>query len=116
MKNNQINRKRNIPVCIRLSEKEYKVLEKKLEKAKMNKTEYLVKILLGKEIRICSFDKDINNIIYELQKIGVNPNQISRNLNSSIFQDAAKDIRQITEEHTEMCNQFLNFINAVKIE
>lgn len=116
MKNKPINRKRNFPVCIRLSEKEYQALEKKLAKARMNRTEYLVHILLNKEIRICYFDKDIKEITYELQKIGTNLNQIARNLNSHIFQGAEKEIQQLSQEHTKMCHQFLTFINTVKIE
>lgn len=115
MNNNQSNRKRNIPLCIRISPKEYEILEKKLSKAKMTKTEYLVKILLDKEIKVCSFNKDMKELTFELQKIGVNLNQISKNLNSGIFQDATKSIQKINEEHTQICNRFLEFMDTVEI-
>lgn len=109
------NRKRNIPLCIRVSEKEHQALEQKLKESNKNKTDYLVSILLNQEICVYSFDQDIKEIFYELQKIGVNLNQIARKINSGMFQGCEEDIRRITRKHTELCNQFLNFITTVKI-
>ncbi len=90
-------------------------MERKLKKANMSRTDYLIRILLDKEIRVCDFRGDIKAIVYELQKIGVNLNQIARNLNSGIFQDAYGNVQRMTVEHAKICKKFLDFMDEVEI-
>lgn len=67
-------RKRNIPIPIRVTEKELQIIERKAHKAKLDRTNYLIAAALGKKITIV---EGINDMLPELKRIGNNLNQLS---------------------------------------
>lgn len=62
-----------------VSEKDYNAINKKIEKSKLSKQDYLTKCALDKEIIVV---EDLKNIFIELKRQGVNLNQIAKALNS----------------------------------
>ena len=68
-------RKRNISIPIRVSDKELAVIDKKAEKARLTRTEYLITCATGKEITLI---EDLKPILADLRRIGNNLNQLTR--------------------------------------
>lgn len=62
-----------------VSENDYNAINKKIEKSKLSKQDYLTKCALDKEIIVI---EDLKNIFIELKRQGVNLNQIAKALNS----------------------------------
>ena len=63
----------------RVSEDEYKRFEKKVEKSKLTKSEFMRKAILEKEIIVID---DIKELVLEMKAIGINLNQLTRKVNS----------------------------------
>lgn len=68
-------RTRNVSVPFRVTEKELEAIDKKAEKAKMNRTEYLITAATNKRITLI---EDIKPLLTELRRIGNNLNQITK--------------------------------------
>lgn len=68
-------RKRNVSIPIRVTEKELNAIDKKAEKACMNRTNYLVACAVGKRITVID---DLTPLLAELRRIGNNLNQLTR--------------------------------------
>ena len=68
-------RTRNVSVPFRVTEKELEAIDKKAEKAKMNRTEYLITVATNKRITLI---EDIKPLLTELRRIGNNLNQITK--------------------------------------
>ena len=68
-------RTRNVSVPFRVTEKELEAIDKKAEKAKMNRTEYLITAATTKRITLI---EDIKPLLTELRRIGNNLNQITK--------------------------------------
>ena len=46
------NRSRNVPIGLRVSEKELAVIDKKKDRARMTRTDYLIACAMGKQITL----------------------------------------------------------------
>ena len=65
-------RKRNKSIPIRVTEDELKQIDKKAAKARLSRTDYLIKCALDKEITLI---EDIKPLLTEMRRIGNNLNQ-----------------------------------------
>ena len=65
-------RKRNKSIPIRVTEDELKQIDKKADKARLSRTDYLINCALGKEITLI---EDIKPLLTEMRRIGNNLNQ-----------------------------------------
>ena len=70
-------REREHQIKFYVNDDELKILNKKIEKSKMKKSEYLRNCSLEKEIIIIS---SLDEVVYELKKLGININQIAKML------------------------------------
>ena len=70
-------RNKNIP--IRVTEKELEIIDRKVAKAKLSRTDFLVTAALGKEITLM---EDLKPILTELRRIGNNVNQLTKLANA----------------------------------
>ena len=99
-----MGRKRPIELKFRLSEEEYKLLQKKLAEAGMNRNAFLVCLITGATI----FPKDemirlnmeyamINRL---LRGVGTNINQIAKRVNAggSVYKEDIQEIRERLDE------------------
>ncbi len=68
-------RNRDISIPFRVTKSEQDAIDKKANKAKLNRTEYLIACALGKEITLV---EDLKPILAELKRVGNNLNQLTK--------------------------------------
>ena len=71
----KVENNKNKHFNFRVNEKEYKTIKSKIEKSKLNTSEYLLKSAMNKDIVVIN---GLESIITELRKIGNNINQLTR--------------------------------------
>ncbi len=76
------NRKRNVTLTIRVTEKEKEAILTQVQKAKMSLTDYLLTSALNAKIYV---PEDLKPIVTELKRIGTNLNQITTKINMGVF-------------------------------
>jgi len=76
------NRKRNVTLTIRVTEKEKKAILAQTQKAEMSLTDFLVASALKTKIYV---PEDLKPILTELKRIGTNLNQITTKINMGVF-------------------------------
>lgn len=99
-------REREHQIKFYVNDDELKILNKKIEKSKMKKSEYLRNCSLEKEIIIIS---SLDEVVYELKKLGININQIAKMLNSLHMVDCKEDLNLAQKELSKVW-QLLNVI------
>ena len=94
------NRKRNVHIIVRVTEDERALIEEKMKLIPTrNMTAYLRKIAIdGYVIQVDH--TDIKAMTAEIQKIGVNVNQIAKRVNSagSVYQEDIEEIKGVLAE------------------
>lgn len=75
-------RKRNIRIQVRLNDIEYAKLLDDIAKSKENISDYIRKLILGKDIKEKP-DYEFYEVMKQLSKIGVNLNQIAKKANQT---------------------------------
>lgn len=78
------NRKREKQIKFYVDEKELERIEKKIEKSKLKKSDYLRAAALEKEIIII---EDFREFFIEIKKQGTNLNQLSKAVNSGMIKE-----------------------------
>ena len=79
MNKKTVNRTRSRAITIRLTEKELENLNQKISKSKMSKQKFFEKLIDEKEILVI---EDLPKLILELNRIGINLNQLTKKVNS----------------------------------
>lgn len=97
-----------VRVAIYFDENDWKVIEARAKKVKLNVTKYIRKIALNGSINIYNF-KDAHSIIYEINKIGVNVNQIAKKVNETdnIYKVDVETLKIGYDELCLMLSQYL---------
>ena len=96
-------RKRNIRIQVRLNDIEYAKLLDDIAVSKANISDYIRKLILGKEIKEKP-DREFYKIMKQLSKIGVNLNQIAHKANSTnvidkdYYEQEAKNWNELSRE------------------
>ena len=94
------NRKRNVQIKFRVTEKERSLIEEKMKQVPTNNMEaYLRKMAIDGYI-IQIDHSDIKKMTAELQKIGVNINQIAKRANATgiVYQEDIEEIKGALKE------------------
>ena len=94
------NRKRNVQIIIRVTEEERALIEQKMKLVPtQNMAAYLRKIAIDGYI-IQTDHSDIKSMTAEIQKIGVNINQIAKRVNEtgSVYQEDIEEIKGVLAE------------------
>ena len=102
-------RKRNIRIQVRLNDIEYAKLLDDIAKSKENISDYIRKLILGKDIKEKP-DYEFYEVMKQLSKIGVNLNQIAKKANQTnkIDKDYYKNEAEIWHKFSEdIKNKFL---------
>ena len=105
------NRKRKNQIVIRLSDEENQKYMEQVQKSNLTQNEFFVRCVTKKKIIVVD---GLKETLTELKKIGVNINQISKNLNSGIFQGADKELKAVKEEFTKVNDTMLELLKGVK--
>lgn len=80
MKKIDQKRTRNKQIILRSTEKEYELIQKKVEKSKLKQNDFLLKSALQKDIIVID---GLKELLLELIREGKNLNQISKALNQN---------------------------------
>lgn len=105
------NRVRSHQLSFRLSEKELERWNKKQKASGLNKTEFLLKILDKSDVKIYQFNNTLKAIFFELQKVGVNINQIAYLANSGRFPEAGSSLCAIQKRYNDVMESLEAFLN-----
>lgn len=94
------NRKRNIQIIIRVTEEERALIEEKMQQIPtLNLSAYARKMLIDGYIITLDL-KEVKEHTAQLQKIGVNVNQIAKRINETgrIYADDMDEVKRVMEE------------------
>lgn len=94
------NRKRNVQIIVRVTEEERALIEEKMQQIPtVNLSAYARKMLIDGYIIMLDL-QEIKEHTAQLQKIGVNINQIAKRINETgrIFSDDMDEIKRVMEE------------------
>lgn len=94
------NRKRNVQIIIRVTEEERSLIEEKMRQIPtLNLSAYARKILIDGYIITLDL-REVKGHTAQLQKIGVNINQIAKRINETgrIYADDMNEIKRAMEE------------------
>lgn len=94
------NRKRNVQIIIRVTEEERALIEEKIRQIPtLNLSAYARKILIDGYITTLDL-QEVKGHTAQLQKIGVNVNQIAKRINETgrIYADDIDEIKRVMEE------------------
>lgn len=105
------NRIRSHQLSFRLTEKEFARWNKKQKASGLNKTEFLLKILDKSDVKIYQFNNTLKAIFFELQKVGVNINQIAYLANSERFPEAESSLCAIQKRYDSVMESLEAFLN-----
>lgn len=105
------NRKRSKQLKIYLSDEEYQKFIEQVQKSNLSQTDFFVKCVTKKKIIVID---GLAETLTELKRIGVNINQISKNLNGGIFQNADRELKAIKEEFSKVSNRIIEILEGVK--
>lgn len=94
------NRKRNVQIIIRVTEEERALIEEKMQQIPtLNLSAYARKMLIDGYIITLDL-QEVKGHTAQLQKIGVNVNQIARRINETgrIYADDMDEMKRVMEE------------------
>lgn len=94
------NRKRNVQIIIRVTEEERALIEEKMQQIPtLNLSAYARKMLIDGYIITLDL-QEVKGHTAQLQKIGVNINQIAKRINETgrIYADDMDEVKQLMEE------------------
>lgn len=94
------NRKRNVQIIVRVTKDERALIEEKMKQIPtMNLSAYSRKMLIDGYIIVLDL-QEVKTHTAQLQKIGVNVNQIARRINGTgrIYVDDMDEIKRLMEE------------------
>ena len=94
------NRKRNVQIIVRVTEEERALIEKKMKQIPtINLSAYFRKMLIDEYIIVLDL-QEVKAHTAQLQKIGVNVNQIARRINETthIYTDDMDEIKRLMKE------------------
>lgn len=105
------NRKRSKQLKIYLSDEEYEAFLKQVEKSNLSQTDFFIRCITKKKIIVIG---GLKETLTELRKIGVNINQISKNLNSGIFQNADNELKEIKQQFVKVTDCIVYILKGVQ--
>jgi len=101
-------------IDMRVTQDEYALLKSKAEDANQNMSEYIRrKALYGYTVRRGNIE--IQRLVWEINKIGVNINQVVHLANQAQFISTAQ-IEQLTEMHNEVWDLLDKFVEPLTVE
>jgi hypothetical protein len=96
---------KNIHLRIRLDEKTFSKLIVESEKNKKSRSEYVRDLILSTDLKTDpEIKRAINDLRKEVNRIGVNINQIAKNTNAGIYSES--DRMHLIESQNELLEEF----------
>lgn len=108
------NRKRNHQVCLRLTDEENVLFEKRCNDSGLTKTEFLVSVLKNSTVKIFCVDEAICPLMKELRYIGSNINQLAYFSNIGQEYKVRQEIESIRRKHNLIMEEISDFLKNPK--
>lgn len=105
----QVNLNKNSYFSFRVSEEEKKKIDKKIEKSKLRKSDFLRKTVLEKEIIQVEGFKEL---AIELSRLGNNINQIAKAINLGKLEEV-EEIKKLESEYKKVFEEILRISKKV---
>ena len=105
-------RKRERQICLRLTDDEYALFEKKCSDSGMSKTDFLVSLLKNSTVKVYRIEEALRPLISELRHIGANINQLAYFSNIGQEQAVRDNIESIRMSHNRLMNEISEFLKA----
>lgn len=100
-------RKRKVQLNVRMTEEEAERLRKKVEQSGLTQRKYILKCILGKDVRNTD---GIKAVLPELKRQGNNLNQIARKLNEQEYVDYRQELPNTMKEVREVWQSLKQFL------
>lgn len=93
------NRLRKNRIVIRVTDDELRIINKKAEASRLNRTKYIIETLINGYVMVQDLES-LRNLTNEINKIGVNINQIAKHINTTnnIYKSDMEEIKEKVEE------------------
>ena len=93
------NRVRKKKLSLRVTENELRIIDKKAEIVCLNRNAYLIKMAIEGAVIVQDLD-NMRNFTNEINKIGVNINQIAKHINTTnnIYKSDIEELKEKIEE------------------
>lgn len=103
--NNRIRKKK---LSLRVTENELRIIDKKAEVACLSRNAYLIKIAIEGFVIVQDLD-NMRDVTNEINKIGVNINQIAKHINTTnnIYKSDMEEIKKQLEEIYKIVEKLL---------
>ena len=108
------NRKRKNQIIVSMNDEEKEKYLELVKQSGLTQSEFFRRCALKKKIYDFGIKNDLKNVQHELSKIGVNINQIAKNLNSNIYSGAEKDVQEMTEQLENIQEDFRKIILKIR--
>lgn len=103
MEEKKQNRKRNKQLKFFVDENELEKIEKKIEKSKLTKSDYLRKCSLEKEIFVI---EGLKELALEVSRIGNNINQLTKTVHQGLISDTG-ELKKLELEYKKVFKKIL---------
>lgn len=102
------NRVRKKKLSLRVTENELKIIDKKAEVACLSRNAYLIKMAIEGYVIVQDLE-NMRDVTNEINKIGVNINQIAKHINTTnnIYKSDMKEINKQLEEIYKIVEKLL---------
>lgn len=104
------NRRRNVCVSVRMTQAEKEVLDRNAEKAGLSRTEYLIRNALDKGVCVFGSKEQMDQLILEVNKIGVNINQIAKVYNRGMIHTGSHQLEKLQKDFAKLTDLVLLMI------
>ena len=93
------NRLRKNRIVIRVTDDELRIINKKAEASRLNRTKYIIETLINGYVIVQDLES-LRNLTNEINKIGVNINQIAKHINTTnnIYKSDIEELKEKIEE------------------
>ena len=101
------HRRRSVSVCIRMTPAERAALDRNAKSAGMTRTDFLVRQAIDKGVYIFGTPGQMEQLIREVNKIGVNINQIAKHLNQRYAWEAKEELAAVHKDFSGLLDLVL---------
>ena len=102
------NRLRKNRIVIRVTDDELRIINKKAEASRLNRTKYIIETLINGYVIVQDLES-LRNLTNEINKIGVNINQIANNTNTTnnIYKSDMEEMKNQLEQIYKIVEKLL---------
>ena len=109
-------RKRSHCICLRLTDDEYALWERKRRESGLSQTDFIIRAIKDSTIKIYRIDDALRPMIKELRYIGSNINQLAYFSNIGQEYPVRNEIESIRKRHNLLMEEISDFLQNPKFK